>query len=207
MGGIDVSELFDRRERMGQRALGIVDRPPVGGDQPTRMGSCGLGRHLLAQHRAHGEFGLVDRAGNPLPRCLGDHRRKFRVIGQRVDDRLRVGIEVQQPPATGDRGCQVTEVVEHERAADVIDGGRQRDYGAAEGKTQAASVRTVADLLATGHGAGGQMTEDALVGERACVLAAEGRRPPATWCRTPIGPLRACVAPSGCFRTPGGRCR
>jgi len=48
----------------------------------------------------------------------------------------------------------------------VVGGGRQGDYGAADGKPQAASVRTVADLFATEHDAGRQVAEDPFVGER-----------------------------------------
>ena len=111
------------------------------------------------------------------PGALATTGAKLRVVGQRVDHRLGVGIEVQQPPAAGDRGRQVAEVVEHEQASDVIDGGCQGDDAAAGGKPQAASVRTVADLLATGHGAGGQMTEDALVGERRAYRQPKAHRP------------------------------
>ncbi len=113
-------------------------------------------------------------------RCPGafcHHRGQLGVTGQRVDHRFGVGIEVQQPPAAGDRGGEVAEVVEHQQAADVIDGRCQGDDGAAAGKPQAAPVRAVADLLATGHGAGGQMAEDALVGERCAYRQPKGHRP------------------------------
>jgi hypothetical protein len=48
----------------------------------------------------------------------------------------------------------------------VVDSRRQGDHGTAGGKPQATSVGTVADLLTTGYSAGGQMAEDALIGER-----------------------------------------
>jgi hypothetical protein len=48
----------------------------------------------------------------------------------------------------------------------VIDGRCQRDYGVAGRKPQTSSIRAVACFLATGNGAGRQMAENALIGER-----------------------------------------
>jgi hypothetical protein len=159
-------ELLYRREGMGQCAMEILDRLTIGGDQPAGVGSRSFGRYLLTQHRADGQFGLVDCARNALAGRLGHHRAHSRVSGECLDHRLRVGIEVEQPPAAGDRRREVAEIVEDKQAADVIDSRGQGEHRAAEGKPQAASERTVADLLATGHDAGGQVTEYALIGER-----------------------------------------
>ena len=143
-----------------------MDRLPVSHDQPAGVGARGLRRHLLAQHRADGQFGLVDGARNALSGRLGDHRGQVGIAAECLDHRFGVGIEVQQPPAASDRGGEVPEVLEAEDTADVIVRRRQGDHAAARGKPQAASVRAVADLLATRYGTGGEMAEDTLIGER-----------------------------------------
>lgn len=162
IGGIDLGELLDRRERVGQRALGVVDRPPMGSDESARVGSHGLGRHLLAQHRPHRQFRLVDGAGNTLSGGFGHHRAQVWVRLEYRNHRFRVCVEVQEPTATGNRGREVAEVVEHEQAADMIGSRRQGDQAIAGREPQCASVPTIAHLLATRHCAGGQMTETPL---------------------------------------------
>ena len=78
------------------------------------VGAGGLDRHLLAEHHAQRQFGLVDGPRDALSRRLRDQRTQIRVGAERVDDGLRVRVEVQQAPAPGDRGGQVAEVVQHQ---------------------------------------------------------------------------------------------
>ncbi|COX15155.1 Uncharacterised protein [Mycobacterium tuberculosis] len=127
MAGIDLSELLDRREGVGQSAVAIVDRPSVGGDQSARVSACGLRRYLLGEDRPHGEFCLVDCAGNALPGCLAHHCAQIRIGAQRLDDRFGIGVEVQQPSATCSGRHQVAEIIEHKQAAHMIGCRRQAD--------------------------------------------------------------------------------
>ena len=50
-GGIDVSELVDRREQVGEPTIGVVDRRAVSGHQSGRVGAGRRRGHLLAEDR------------------------------------------------------------------------------------------------------------------------------------------------------------
>ena len=78
------------------------DGAPVRRDEPPRQSCRGCDRDLLAEHRPDTDFERVDRARHPQPRP-GAHERKQRGIAleDRVD-RLRVGVEVEQPAHTPD---------------------------------------------------------------------------------------------------------
>ena len=65
---VDVGQLPDGREEMGQRSGGICQRRPVRLHQPAGMHPGSGERHLLAQHRTHREFLGVDGSGNALSR-------------------------------------------------------------------------------------------------------------------------------------------
>lgn len=91
---------------------------------------------------------------------LGHDRAQLGIAAQGFVHRFGVRIEVQQPPAAGDRRCQVAEIVEDEDAAHMVGGRVQGHDGVAERKAQAASVCAAADLLATGNDAGREVAED-----------------------------------------------
>ena len=130
------------------------------------VGAGRLHRHLLAQHDAQRQFGLVDGARDALSGCLRDQRTQIRVGAERVDDGLGVGVEVQQAPAAGDRGGQVPEVVQHQRAPHVIGFRCEADDSVAGGQPQGPPVRAVAHLLHARHRARGEVAEQSLVRER-----------------------------------------
>ncbi|PQM47566.1 hypothetical protein C1Y40_02235 [Mycobacterium talmoniae] len=165
MGGIDVGEVGDRREGVGQRATGVVDRLAVGRDQPAGVGAGRRGGHLLAQYHPNGEFDLVHRARDALTGRLRHDRAQIRVRRQHLEHRFRVGVEVEKSPAAGDRGGQVAKVVEDQLAADVVGGRGERDDAGAVRQAQGAPIPAVAHLLTPGDGTGRQMTEHPFVGE------------------------------------------
>ena len=96
-------QLLRRREQVGEPAVGIVDRLAVCGDEPGRRGCGPRCGHLLAEHGPHGELVLVDGARHPPPGRLGHQRRQQRCRRERVVDRDRVGVEVEQAAAARDR--------------------------------------------------------------------------------------------------------
>ena len=192
---------------MGQTTVDVGHRLAVGRDDAPSMGACRLQRHLLAEHHPHRELLLVDRPRNPLPGRLGDQRRQVRVGAQRVDDRLGVGVEVQQPPAPGDRRGQIAEVVQHELALHVIGLRCETDDSVAVGQPQRSSVRAVAHFLDAGHRAGGQMAEQALVRERRAHRQPQRQSSGAGVARARIECEPAGAGPSASGRTPPARCR
>jgi hypothetical protein len=69
------------------------------------------------------------------------------VRAQGVHDGLRVRVEVQQPPAAGNRGGQVAEVVQHQRAPDMIGFRCETDDSIPRGQPQRPPIGTVAYFL------------------------------------------------------------
>ena len=98
------------------------------------MGAGGGDGDLLAQHDPHGQLRLVDGARDALARGLGHQGAEVGVGAERVDHGLRVGVEVEQPAAAGDRRGQVAEVVEHELAAHMVGRGVEADDAVAVGR-------------------------------------------------------------------------
>ena len=130
------------------------------------MGTGGLERHLLAEHHPQRQFLLVDSARYPLPWCLGDQRAQIRVGPEHVDDGLGVRVEVEQAPASGNRRGEIAEVVQHDLALHMIRLWCKTDDSVPIGQSQCPSEPAVTHFLDAGHGAGRQVAEQPLVGER-----------------------------------------
>ncbi len=151
---------------MCQPAAGVGHRLAVRGDDAGGVGAGGLDRHLLAQHDAQRELGLIDGARDALAGRLRDQGAQIRIGAKRVDDGLGVGVEVQQAPAAGDRGGQVSEVVQHQRAPNMVGFRCETDDSVACGQPQRSPVCAVAHFLHTGYRARGEVAEQPLVCER-----------------------------------------
>lgn len=108
---------------MGEAALGVVQGFAVRGDQAGRVGAGGGRGHLLAEHGADGELGLVDRARHPAARAPLDQRGEQRVGAEPLVDGDRVGVQVEQAAAAADGHGQVAQVAQGEPAGDVVGAG------------------------------------------------------------------------------------
>lgn len=161
-------------EQVGEAALGVVDPVAVGGDQAGGVGAGGGRGHLLAQHRAQCELGLVDRAGHAPAGCLVHQGCEDRVGAQPVVDGDRVGVQVEQAPAAGESDGQVAQVAEGEAAGDVVGVRGERDDAVAVGQAQGAAVGAVPPFLDAGHGGRGEVAEEVVGGERGAEGEAEG---------------------------------
>ena len=100
MGRIDVGELLDRGKDVRQTAGRVGYGLAVGGNKPADVGTRRLDRHLLAEHHPQRQLRLVDRAWDALTGRLGDQRLQVVVGAQRLDYRLRIGVEIEQPSTT-----------------------------------------------------------------------------------------------------------
>ena len=165
MGGIDVGELLDRGKQVRQTAGRVGDGLAVGGNKPADVGTRRLDRHLLAEHHPQRQLRLVDRAWDALTGRLGDQRLQVLVGAQRLDYRLRIGVEIKQPSTTGNRGGHVAEIIHHQQTAHMIGSRCQADDSVAGPKPQRTSICAVTYLFATGYRGGRQMTEHTLVRE------------------------------------------
>ncbi len=69
-------------------------------------------RNLLTEHRADGQLVTVDMADHPPP-GRGAHQRPDQgVAAERVDDGVRIGVEVEQRARSRHRGAKVAQVVQ-----------------------------------------------------------------------------------------------
>ncbi|MDQ0948485.1 hypothetical protein QFZ24_002408 [Streptomyces phaeochromogenes] len=179
---------------MREPAFGVVDRVAVRRDQAGRVRT-GRGRgDLLAQHRAYGELGLVDRTRHPAARRLVDERGQQRVRTQLVVDRDRIGVQVEHAAAAADGDGQVAHVAEGEPAADVVGRRGERDDAVAVGQAQGAPVRAVAPLLHAGYGGGGEVAEEVVGVERGPEGQAEAQHP---WRAGRVGVARPVLRDPG----------
>ena len=120
MGRVDLGEVLDGREDMSEATVHVGQWLAVPGHDAGGVGAGRLDRHLLAQHNAERQLGFVDGSRDALAGRLRHQCAEIPIRAQSVDDGLRVRVEVQQPPAAGNRGGQVAEVVQHQRAPDMI---------------------------------------------------------------------------------------
>ena len=141
------------------------------------MGAGRLGRDLLSDHHSHGEFLLVDGSRDPLPWRLGHHRGECGVGAQHVDRRLGVRIQIEEAPASCDRGGEIAEVVQHQVAQDVV--GMRCEAGDSVTRRQPhrAAIRSVANLLDARHRRRREVTEQPLEGERRPHRQPHGQHP------------------------------
>jgi hypothetical protein len=75
---------------------------------------------LLAKHRPEGEFGTVHTSRYAPPRRTANERAEQRVGAKHIRDGDGVGIEVEERAASLYRATEVPQVLEPERAPDVI---------------------------------------------------------------------------------------
>lgn len=108
---------------MGEAAPGVVDGLAVRGDEAGGVGAGGGRGHLLAEHGADRELGLVDGARHPAAWRLVDERREQQVGARLLVDGDGVGVEVEHAAAAADRDGQIALVGEDEAAADVVGAG------------------------------------------------------------------------------------
>jgi len=83
-------------KQVGDSARGTLQELPGSLHDPRGERPGAADRDLLAQHRAHRQFVPVDVADQPPPRGAANERPDQRVGAQPRDDRLRIGIEVEQ---------------------------------------------------------------------------------------------------------------
>jgi hypothetical protein len=94
----------------------------MGLDQAGRCGAGGGQAHLLAEHRLDGHLRAVELARDPQPRQVVHEWGEDGVLGERLVDRDRVAVGVEQAAgALGGRG-QVAGVGQREGACDVARG-------------------------------------------------------------------------------------
>ncbi len=100
---------------MGEPVLGMRDRPAVLLDQPGCDRARAGHADLLAEHGAYGDLVAVDMTRHAQPRQRADQRPDHRVTGERVADRDRVAVGVEQPAHPLGRGAGVAQVLQRER--------------------------------------------------------------------------------------------
>ncbi len=132
--GIELGQGGRLGKQVGQTAAGIVDRLSVSEDQGARHASA---RRLStpAGRARPAARAPPDRRYAAL--CGPDLRRPKRpdwIAAELLVDGDRIGIEIEQPPATTDRHGQVSQIAEDEAALDVFSSRRERnDRTAVEG--------------------------------------------------------------------------
>ena len=167
MGRVDLGELLDAREDVGEAAVGVGR--PAGRRRSTRRPAwvrAALTDTCWPSTTRTASSASSTVRGMRCPGAFATSARRSRIGAQRVDDGLGVGVEVEQPPAPGDRGGQVAEVVEHQLAPHMVGLRCEADDSVAGRQPQRPPVGAVAHLLDTGHRARGEVAEQALVGER-----------------------------------------
>jgi hypothetical protein len=108
------------RKQMCQATARIVDRFTMGLDEPRGVGPGGRCGHLLPEHRADCELRSVHCARYTTARVLVHQRFHQRVRTQLSVNSQRVGVQVEQPTATGDRGREVPQICQGQLAFDVF---------------------------------------------------------------------------------------
>ncbi len=148
MSRVDLGEVLDRREDVGQAAAGIGHRLAVRGDDAGGVGTGRLDRHLLAQHDAQ-------RPARARRRCAGcvvrapsrpAHVRSGSALSASTTasgSASRSSSRRQRAIAVG----EVAEVVQHQRAPHVVGFRCEADDSVARRQSQCSPVRTVAHLL------------------------------------------------------------
>lgn len=83
------------------------------------MGAGSGGGDLLAEHRAQGQLGRLDRARHPPAGVLVHLRRQRGVGAQLLVDRGGIGVEIEQPAASADRRRQIPQVGQRKLTVEV----------------------------------------------------------------------------------------
>ena len=151
---VDGGKVGRRREEMRDAALRGRQRRAVGVHQAGREGPRGGHRDRLPEDRPDGQLRAVDGTGGATAGHRAHEVGEHGVPAQRLVDRDRVGVEVEQAAAAGDGRPQVAQVGQGERCS-----GRPRrrrssaTIAGAVREPEAAAVDAVDDLLDAGHGA------------------------------------------------------
>ena len=103
-------------------------------------------------------------APSTLPGTRG--RTEHRVLPEHVGDCGGVGVEVEEPAATLDRGTKVPEILQLEHAVDVVAAVRERHGTGAERQAQRSPVGLPVEVLDAGHGPRTEKTQHAVRIER-----------------------------------------
>lgn len=163
---VDLSEILDRGEHMREAAICVGDGLTVGGHETGGVGACGLDGHLLTEHDPQCQLLLVDGPRNSLPRRLGDQRTEVRIGAERVDDRLRIRVQVEQTPASCYRRGEIPKVVQPDLALHMVGLWCETDDSVAIRQSQRPPVAARTHLLDARNRARRQVAEQALVCER-----------------------------------------
>ena len=131
-------------------------------------------RDLLAEHGANRELRRVDVSRRPQAGPGAHRAAEDRVVAECADDRPRVRIEVEQPPAASDRVREVVGIGEQEPGADPTGARPQLDQGRAAGEPHAAAVGPADDLLDARHSAAGEELEQGTRLDRGAVRQGYG---------------------------------
>ena len=153
-------------EQVGQRLALLADE--LGGSGAPRGEA-----DLLTEHGAHGQLVAVDRTRHPQAGACADERPEHRVAGERVTDRDRVAVGVEESAYALHGGAEVAQVGEpegrrHESGEALLQrvGELEGDQAGAVRKRHRARVRRVVGRLDAGHHVGGEEDEQGLAGER-----------------------------------------
>jgi kynureninase len=112
-GELGAGDSFRSRECVRERAASSFERFAALFDEPARERSCGSHGHLLAEHGAHRELETIDGPGHPQSWVLRDAGCEHRIGAERLVDRDRISVEVEQPPAASNRvshGAQILDI-------------------------------------------------------------------------------------------------
>jgi hypothetical protein len=115
--------------------------------QPGRHGTSTGDRDLLAQDRPASNLETVHRAGNASTGVCSHKLPQGSISGERLIDRFRIGIEIEERPAPSDRGGQITDVREGQSAGNVIGMKTQRSGACAVRQIEAPAVGITFRLL------------------------------------------------------------
>ena len=93
---------------------------PAAGYYPAGEDPGAVHGYLLAEHRAHGEFGAVDAPRNTPSRRAANEGAKKRIGAEDVGDGYRIRVEVQEAVAALHRGPEISQILQPQPAPDVV---------------------------------------------------------------------------------------
>ena len=119
--------------------------------QPPRNRSGAGHRDLLSKHRPDRRLGRIDGAGHPQPASTSHQRADEGIVAQRRQDRLGIGVQVEQPPAPANRVLEVAPVLEPEAGFDAVIPGFEPDQAGAVLQAHRPPVDGAVPALDTGY--------------------------------------------------------
>ena len=139
----DLVPAFGDRRHRGEEAIGplvLGDLRTEDGGEVRQRGAGGGDGHLLADHRAHEHLGRIDGPRHPDAGGARDRGRQLGLTCERVVDRSRVGVEIEQPPRPRDERRQIAHAGESRLQADPGALGADPEPGGAAGERQRARI-------------------------------------------------------------------